>query len=166
MFSPGRLNLELLKDFRIEEWEHHHLFQSVNVTTQSANLVKFHLEENKKRTLQQALHLHGVTPAITPLTVLSRFMGSTSAKLAPTFPRSRSTPLARSSAVRFIGKHLRGREKSNENWARLELCTDFWPVFICLQPALLSCTATYWTLKCILFCPRERDVSFPRLNSI
>ena len=33
-------------------------------------------------------------------------MGSTSARLAPTFTRSRSTPLARSSVPRFIGKHL------------------------------------------------------------
>lgn len=58
VFSPGRLNLELLKDFRIEEWEHHHLFQSVNVTTQSANLVKFHLEENRiQQTLQQIIPL-------------------------------------------------------------------------------------------------------------
>lgn len=40
------------------------------------------------------------------LTELSRFMGSTSAKLAPTFTRSRSTPLAKSSAVKFMGKHL------------------------------------------------------------
>lgn len=46
VFSPGRLNLELLKDFRIQEWEDHHFFQSMNVSPQAANLVKFHLEQN------------------------------------------------------------------------------------------------------------------------
>lgn len=51
-FSPGRLNLELLKDFRIQEREDHHLFQSVNVTAQTANVVKLHLEEN---TIEQTL---------------------------------------------------------------------------------------------------------------
>lgn len=35
------------------------------------------------------------------------FIGSTSAKLAPTLTRSRRIPLAKSSVLKFIGKHLK-----------------------------------------------------------
>lgn len=41
------------------------------------------------------------------LTDLSMFIGSTSAKLAPTLTRSRRMPLAKSSVRKFIGKHLK-----------------------------------------------------------
>jgi len=54
------------------------------------------------------------------LTELSRFMGSTSAKLAPTFARSRSTLLARSSDARFMGKHLWGGGRERKREARGE----------------------------------------------
>lgn len=47
MFSPGRLNLKLLKDLRIKQWEHHHLLQRLDVITEATHVVEFHLRRNK-----------------------------------------------------------------------------------------------------------------------
>lgn len=44
--SPGGLNLELLKDLRVKQWEHNHFLECMNVITESTHTVKSHLREN------------------------------------------------------------------------------------------------------------------------
>lgn len=51
---------------------------------------------------------------LTELTDLSTIIGSTSAKLAPTFTRSRRIPLAKSSALKFKGRHLLNHNNNNQ----------------------------------------------------
>lgn len=51
---------------------------------------------------------------LTELTDLSTIIGSTSAKLAPTFTRSRRIPLAKSSALKFKGRHLFNHSKKKQ----------------------------------------------------
>lgn len=41
--SPGRLDLEVVKDFGVEKWEDNHLLQSGDVTRQTADAAKAHL---------------------------------------------------------------------------------------------------------------------------
>lgn len=46
--SPGRLDLEVVKDLGVEKWEDNHLLQSWDVTRKSSNAIKPHLRRKGK----------------------------------------------------------------------------------------------------------------------
>jgi len=48
--SPGRLNLKPLEDLRVEQREHDHLLQRLDVITEAAHVVEFHLGRETRET--------------------------------------------------------------------------------------------------------------------